>query len=111
MIKGTKFLSNFYFFCALLSLIFPEKTIFILRSLFNKGNLLLINLFQSGSQRLNLVKNEVTLKSILTLGCSAVSQEILATSENSLLVKFITSSYQIFLIFITSNFELSICAT
>ena len=47
----------------------------------NFHNLLLINLFKSDNKRLNSVKNEVTLKSILTLGCRADSLKILATSE------------------------------
>ena len=63
---------------------FSGKTIFILGSLYNKGNLVLINLFKSGSKGLESVKNEVTLKSILTLAFRAISLEILATSENCL---------------------------
>ena len=43
------------------------------------------NLFKSGSKGLNSVKNKVTLKSILTLGCPAVSLEIVAT-ENCLIM-------------------------
>ena len=57
-------------------------------SLYNKGNLSLINLFKSGGKGLNSVKNEVILKSILTLGCPAVSLEILAISENHLLTLY-----------------------
>ena len=65
---------------------FSGKTIFILGSLYNKGNLFLINLFKPGSKGLKSVKNEVTLKSILTLAFRAIPLEILATSENCLLI-------------------------
>ena len=65
--------------------LFWKKNIFILGPLYDKGNLFLINLFKSGSKGSNSVKNEVTLKSILTLCCCAISLEILATSENYLL--------------------------
>ena len=76
-----KFLRLFYI--ALID--FSGKNIFILGSLYNKGNLFLINLLKSGSKRLNSVKNEVTLKSILNLGCRTFSLEILAALENCLL--------------------------
>ena len=68
MIKGTKFILNSYLF-------------FILGSQYNKVNLFLINLFKSGNKGLNSVKNKITLKSTLILGCHAVSVEILATSQ------------------------------
>ena len=54
----------------------------MLGSQYNQGNLFLANLLNSGKRRLNSVKNEVTLKSILTLGCHVVSLEILAALEN-----------------------------
>ena len=76
MMKKRKFLSENYF---------SGKILFILGSLYNKGNLFLINLFKSSSKGLNSVKNELTLKSILTQGCCAIPLEILATSENCLL--------------------------
>ena len=55
--------------------------IFILESQYNKGNLFLINLFNSANKGLNSAKNEVTWNFILTLGCRTVSLEILATSN------------------------------
>ena len=64
---------------------FYGKTIFILGSLYNDGNLFLVNLFKSGSKGLNSIISEVTLKYMLTLRCRTVSLEILATSKNYLL--------------------------
>ena len=82
---------------------FFGEAIFILGSQFNQVNLFFINVFKSGSKGLNSVKNEDTLKSILTLGCCTVSLGILANH------KIIYSSrYQILLIFVTFNFELTI---
>ena len=49
-----------------------------------KSNLFLVNL-NFVNKVLNSVKDEVTLKSILTLGSCAVPVEILATSKNCLL--------------------------
>ena len=63
---------------------FYGKTIFILGSLYNNGNLFL-NLFKSGGKGLNSIISEFTLKYMLTLCCRAVSLEILATSKNCLL--------------------------
>ena len=60
---------------------FFGEAIFILGSQFNKVNLFFVNVFKSGSKGLNSVKNEDTLKSILTLGCRTVSLEILANHK------------------------------
>ena len=74
----------------------------------NQGNLFLINLLNSGKRRLNSVKNEVTLKSILTLGCHVASLEILAALENCFHhLWFITTCHQILLKLVTSNVEFS----
>lgn len=51
---------------------FFGEAIFILGSQFNKVNLFFVNVS---------VKNEDTLKSILTLGCHTVSLEILANHK------------------------------